>query len=208
MIFDWHALAVAPALIGATIETDGGIVMRIVEVEAYGGADDPASHAYRGRTLRNAAMFGPAGHWYVYFTYGMHWCMNVVTGPVGDPSAVLIRAAEPIEGLELIRRRRARATRDTDLCSGPARLTQALGVDRGLDGTDAFNGSVRLVARTGPEPDLVVGPRVGIRRATERPWRFAEAGNPHVSRPKTSLVPTDALGSVIGSWTSTPNSAI
>ena len=192
------ALAVAPELIGATIETADGIVVRIVEVEAYGGADDPASHAFRGRTARNASMFGPAGHWYVYFTYGMHWCLNLVTGPEGDASAVLIRAAEPVRGLDAIRARRPGITRDVDLTAGPARLAQALGVDRGLDGSSALSGPLRCVDRSGPRPEIVCGPRVGIRRGTEQRWRFAERGNPYVSRPNTSLGPSEPLGSVIG----------
>ena len=182
------AVAVAPDLIGATIETDDGVIVRIVEVEAYGGADDPASHAYRGPTDRNTAMFGPPGHWYVYFTYGMHWCMNLVTGPEGEPSAVLIRAAEPVAGIDAIRIRRPKIGRAVDLTAGPARLTEALGVDRALNGTDATSGRVRLVPRVGPAPAIVCGPRVGIRVAQDRPWRFAAAGNPYVSRPKSSLV--------------------
>jgi len=192
------AIAVAPELIGATIETADGLVVRIVEVEAYGGADDPASHAYRRRTARNAAMFGPPGHWYVYFTYGMHWCMNLVCGDVDAPSAVLIRAVEPVEGIAIMRARRPAARRDIDLTSGPARLAQALGVDRALDGADALTGDVCLVPRDAAVPPrLVHGPRVGISQAVDRLWRFAEADNPYVSRPKLSYVADDALGSVI-----------
>lgn len=190
------AFEVASELIGATIETDAGIVVRIVEVEAYGGADDPASHAYRGRTGRNRSMFGPPGFWYVYFTYGMHWCMNVVTGEEGDPAAVLIRAAEPVVGMDIIRARRPGIHRATDLTSGPARLTQALAVAGAYDGTDSRRGPVRLVPRVGPRPELLCGPRVGIRAATERFWRIAEADNPFVSRPRTSLVNMTRLGSV------------
>lgn len=199
MTFDRPALDVAPTLIGATIESDDGIVVRVVEVEAYGGADDPASHAFRGRTARNAAMFGPPGHWYVYFIYGMHWCLNLVTGAPGEPSAVLIRAGEPVAGIETIRERRPGIAREHDLTSGPARLAQALGVDRSVDATSVTHGPVRLVARVGPMPALVCGPRVGIRHATDRPWRFAQANSPWISGPKTSLEAWEPLGSVIRS---------
>jgi DNA-3-methyladenine glycosylase len=125
--------------------------------------------------------------------------MNVVTGPIGEPSAVLIRALEPVAGIDLIRARRSSVKRDVDLTAGPARCTQALGVDRALDGCDVSIGRVRLVARKGPPPELVCGPRIGIRTATERPWRFAETGNRWVSGVKYSFVPVAPVGSVFGS---------
>jgi len=158
------------------------LVARIVETEAY-QQDDPASHSFRGVTARTAVMFGPAGHLYVYFTYGMHFCMNVVTGRVEEGSAVLLRAAEPIEGLGTMAARRG--TEDPRaLCSGPARLTEALGVARTMDGADLVDGGELWIAagRRVPADRVAVGPRVGIRSAIEVPWRFSEAGSPWVSR--------------------------
>jgi DNA-3-methyladenine glycosylase len=160
---------------------------RIVEVEAY-GPDDPASHAFRGPTRRNAVMFGAPGHLYVYFTYGMHFCMNVVTGRVGEGSAVLLRAVEPLEGLEEMRRRRGReAVRE--LCSGPARLCQAFGVDRGLDGADLVRGPELWLAQGEPvSPGSISrGARVGIRVGLEHPWRFHVAGDPFVSPGRSAI---------------------
>jgi DNA-3-methyladenine glycosylase len=157
------------------------LVARIVECEAY-REDDPASHSHRGRTARNAVMFGPPGHLYVYFTYGMHFCMNVVTEGPGVGSAVLLRAAEPLRGLD--RMARARGVHDPRaLCSGPARLTQALGVDRSADGTDLTRAGTLWVAAGLPvdQADVWVGPRVGIRVATDRPWRFLVRDSPFVS---------------------------
>jgi DNA-3-methyladenine glycosylase len=155
---------------------------RLVECEAY-QQDDPASHSFRGPTARTAVMFGPAGHLYVYFTYGMHFCMNVVTGQEDEGSAVLLRAVEPLEGLEAMRARR-RVTDDRLLCSGPARLTRAYGVDRTSDGLDLTIGRALWIARGSGVPDEQVGsgPRVGIRVAVENPWRYVEAGNRFVSR--------------------------
>ena len=135
-----HAVDVAPRLLGAlvTARVDGGTVtVRLTEVEAYGGqGEDPGSHAFRRQTPRNATMFGPPGRAYVYFTYGMHWCLNVVTQPTGTAGAVLLRAGEVVEGLEVARRRRPSAGSDRDLARGPARLTAALGVTGELDGAD------------------------------------------------------------------------
>ncbi len=162
---------------------------RIVEVEAYVGEADPASHAFRGRTPRNATMFGPAGHLYVYFTYGMHFCANVVTGAPGIAEAVLLRALHPIDGIEEMQLARPAATRETDLCSGPAKLCQALGIDRTTDGVDLCgrDAPVRLLDDGTPPPDEpLVTTRVGIRVATERPWRFAVPGDPHVSKGRPS----------------------
>ena len=152
---------------------------RIVEVEAY-ASDDPASHAYRGRTPRNAVMFGRPGHLYVYFTYGMHHCMNVVTGQQDEGSAVLLRAAEPLEGIDAMRRRRGRTSLH-ELCSGPAKLCQAFGVDRRMDGWDLVHGSEMWLLE-GEPVSAETGPRVGIRVGLDRPWRFRAEGNPFVSR--------------------------
>ncbi|MFG2167998.1 DNA-3-methyladenine glycosylase [Micromonospora chersina] len=162
-----------------------GVTVRITEVEAYAGtAGDPASHAHRGRTPRNAVMFGPAGHAYVYFTYGMHWCVNVVTGPDGEASAVLLRAGEVVDGLDVARERRPAVRRDVDLARGPARLCAALGIDRSVYGADLLgDGPVRLRPPLAPVPEAAVtaGPRVGVTGAHDVPWRFWIAGDPTVS---------------------------
>jgi DNA-3-methyladenine glycosylase len=166
-------LEVAPRLLGAVL-THGGVSVRLTEVEAYAGPLDPGSHAHRGRTPRNAVMFGPPGRLYVYFVYGMHFCANLVTGPDGDPGAVLLRAGEVVDGLEVARGRRPSST-DRDLARGPARLCRVLGID---------------LEHNGIRPDLVpgeavsdisTGPRVGLRLAAERPWRFWITGDPTVS---------------------------
>ena len=186
--YDRPVLMVAPDLLGATVEhrTPAGLVaVRLTEVEAYDGADDPGSHAFRGRTPRNTVMFGPPGRVYVYFTYGMHFCMNLVCGPVGRAGAVLLRAGEVVEGRDLASSRRTSARADRDLARGPARLTTALDVDRALDGADATDPRSALVVRPGPKPaDGAVrsGPRVGVSGAgAEAPWRFWVAGEPSVS---------------------------
>ncbi|MFG3299199.1 DNA-3-methyladenine glycosylase [Micromonospora chersina] len=162
-----------------------GVTVRITEVEAYAGtAGDPASHAHRGRTPRNAVMFGPAGHAYVYFTYGMHWCVNVVTGPEGEASAVLLRAGEVVDGLDVARERRPAVRKDVDLARGPARLCAALGIDRSVYGADLLgDGPVRLRPPLAPVPEAAVtaGPRVGVTGAHDVPWRFWIAGDPTVS---------------------------
>ena len=158
---------------------------RIVEVEAYRGALDAASHAYRGETPRTAVMFGPPGCLYVYFTYGMHWCANMVCGPDGQAGAVLIRALAPMRGLAEMRRARAAAHRDRDLCNGPAKLCQALGITGADNGTDlmAPRAKVRLVDDGTPPPESPAqGRRIGIRVAVEEPWRFWVAGEESVSR--------------------------
>jgi DNA-3-methyladenine glycosylase len=159
------------------------LVGRIVECEAY-REDDPASHSYRGVTNRTEVMFGRAGRLYVYFTYGMHYCMNVVTGKEGEGSAVLLRAVEPLEGLDWMREQRG-VVDDRSLCRGPARLTQAYGVGRADNGIDLVDGTDLFVAAGRPiaEGSVGVSPRVGIRAATELPWRFFEAGSPFVSKP-------------------------
>jgi DNA-3-methyladenine glycosylase len=179
------ACGLARELLGKLLLCDG-VGGRIVEVEAYGGADDPGSHAYRGRTRRNASMFGPPGHLYVYFIYGVHWCANVVCGAEGVPGAVLVRALAPTHGVDAMRRRRARARRERDLCSGPARLCQALAIDGSHDGADLVSGhaGVRLIDDgTAPPARPRRGPRIGLAAGAERPWRWYVAGDPNLSRP-------------------------
>jgi DNA-3-methyladenine glycosylase len=184
--YERPSLVVARDLLGRLLVRrlpDVTLVGRIVECEAY-QEDDPASHSYRGPTDRTEVMFGRAGRLYVYFTYGMHYCMNVVTGAEGEGSAVLLRAVEPLEGLDSMRRRRG-VLDARSLCRGPARLTQAYGVGRGANGVDLVEGRDLFVAAGRPIADgsVDVSPRVGIRTATEQPWRFFEAGSPFVSRP-------------------------
>jgi DNA-3-methyladenine glycosylase len=179
-------LEVAPRLLGAVLRstTPAGVVaVRLTEVEAYDGPNDPGSHAYRGRTARNAVMFGPPGHLYVYFTYGMHFCMNVSAGPDGQPSAVLLRAGEIVEGSELARERRGAAVPDRDLARGPARLCTALGIDRAANDADllAQGSAVQLLSGPGFAGVPETGPRVGLREAADRPWRFWIGDDPTVS---------------------------
>ena len=180
-------LDVAPRLLNAVLrhETDDGpVAVRVTEVEAY-TSDDPASHAYRGSTPRNSVMFGPAGRLYVYFTYGMHHCCNIVVGSEGDPAAVLLRAGEVVEGVELARSRRGSG--DRDLARGPARLCQALGIDLDDDGADL--GVAPLTLDPGPAAEQVrTGPRVGLRKAADRPWRFWVDGEPTVSAYRPAVV--------------------
>ncbi|HTU74108.1 MAG TPA: DNA-3-methyladenine glycosylase [Trebonia sp.] len=178
---------VAPDLLGCVLEHetgDGLVAVEITEVEAYAGEADPASHAYRGRTARNGVMYGPPGHAYVYFTYGMHFCVNLVCLPEGAANAVLLRAGRVIEGEELARTRRAAAIAARDLARGPARLCQALDIDRDLDGADACDAASPLRVKAGSTPDrgaIRDGPRIGISRAAEVPWRFWLDGDPTVS---------------------------
>ena len=191
-VLDAPVLEVAPRLLGAIVR-HGEVAVRLTEVEAYAGADDPGSHAYRGRTDRNAVMFGPAGHLYVYFTYGMHHCANVVCGSEGTAAAVLLRAGEVVEGVDVARTRRGRST-DRDLARGPARLAQALALDLALRGCDLSAGPVVLELSDPPGPEVVhTGPRVGLRGAPERPWRFWLDGEPTVSayRPAKRLATSD-----------------
>jgi DNA-3-methyladenine glycosylase len=162
----------------------GPVAARIVEVEAYAGSEDPGSHGYRGRTTRTATMFGPPGHLYVYFTYGMHWCANVVTGADGVCSAVLLRAGAPLAGLDLMRTRRPKARRDRDLCSGPARLAQALGLDRSHDGADLVHGALRIVDDGTPPPLRPgVSTRIGLAegKGDDHRWRWFVRGDENVS---------------------------
>lgn len=177
---------VAPELLNKVLVARDGRAARIVETEAYCGPLDAAAHSYRGQTPRNAVMFGEPGLLYVYFTYGMHYCCNAVCGELGEGVAVLIRAAEPIAGLDKIRAARPAAKRDRDLCSGPARLCQAFGIDRRQDGADlvtADHGLSIIDDGVPPPADPVVGPRIGIRHAAEEPWRWYVRGNPNVSKP-------------------------
>jgi DNA-3-methyladenine glycosylase len=170
---------VAPELIGATLLVDG-VGGRIVEVEAYDAAD-PAAHGFRGQTPRNAAMFGPPGHAYVYRSYGIHWCLNLVCEEEGSAAAVLVRALEPTHGLELMRARRG-LDDPRLLCAGPGRLCQALAVTREHDGLPLDLPPFALLPAEG-RVEVVAGPRIGISVATELPWRYAEAGSRWLSRP-------------------------
>jgi DNA-3-methyladenine glycosylase len=169
---------VAPELIGATLLVDG-VGGRIVEVEAY-DHEDPASHGFRGRTARNASMFGPPGHAYVYRSYGIHWCLNLVCDDVGVANAVLLRALEPMHGLDAMRERRG-LDDPRLLCSGPGRLCQALGVTREHDGLPLDRPPFELLEGDGTV-DVAAGPRIGITRAAELPWRYVEVGSRFVSR--------------------------
>jgi DNA-3-methyladenine glycosylase len=177
--FDRSVHEVAPELIGAELYVDG-VGGTIVEVEAY-DHEDPAAHGYGNRrTPRNASMFLPGGHAYVYRSYGIHWCLNLVCGDEAVASAVLVRAIEPTRGLEQMRARRGLAGPHL-LCSGPGRLCQALGVSREQDGAALDRPPFELVARRG-QPDVVSGPRIGLTKAVEVPWRYGLAGSRFVSR--------------------------
>jgi DNA-3-methyladenine glycosylase len=180
------ALTLAPRLLGAVLVSDVGgtqVALRLTEVEAYEGGDDPASHAFRGLTPRTAVMFGPPGHLYCYFTYGMHWCANIVCGVDGVASAVLLRAGEVVEGLDAARARRPAARKDAELARGPARLATCLGLGAEQNGLDLCSpeSPVRLESMPGRRPTVATGPRVGISVATEHPWRFWLPGHPTVS---------------------------
>lgn len=180
-------LWVARHLLGCELEScspEGTVRVRLVEVEAYRGGDDPASHCYRGRTDRNSVMFGPAGHLYVYFVYGMHFCINVVSLTDGVPGAVLLRAGEVVEGVDLARTRRPAVRKDTDLASGPARLAGVLGITRDHNGVDLTSPDSTIRLHQGgpvPEDDVRTGPRVGVTSAMDLPWRSWVDGSPSVS---------------------------
>ncbi|MBV9059303.1 MAG: DNA-3-methyladenine glycosylase [Pseudonocardiales bacterium] len=180
-------LAAARFLLGCLVAADtpeSTVVVRLVEVEAYRGADDPAAHSYRGRTARNAVMFGPPGHLYVYFVYGMHFCANISCLPDGQPGAVLLRAAEVVSGLAAARLRRPTARSDAELARGPARLATLLGLRRehnGLDLVDPLSPVRLLPGDPIPAGQIRTGPRVGVAAAYDRPWRFWVDGSPAVS---------------------------
>jgi DNA-3-methyladenine glycosylase len=206
--FDRPATDVAPDLLGCVLwhaSPAGLVAARLVEVEAYRGSLDPASHAYRGPTARNAVMFGPPGHAYVYFSYGMHYCVNLVCQPASQGEAVLLRAGAVVGGADLARRRRyglpdtdgstggASRQRERDLARGPGRLCQALGIDRSMDGADACapGGPIGISPphvfdqAEAAKSAISIGPRVGISRAADRPWRYWLAGDDHVSAYKS-----------------------
>lgn len=177
----------ARLLLGAVLEADapeGRIGVRLVEVEAYRGLDDPASHCYRGKTPRNAVMWGPAGHLYVYFVYGMHFCANVVGTEDGQPGAVLLRAGEVVEGADIVRKRRPNARGNGELAKGPAILTSVLGLAREQNGLDLTDPGSPVRLRAGervPADNVRTGPRVGVAMAMDTPWRFWIDGSPAVS---------------------------
>ena len=176
---------VAPELVGCTLLVDG-VGGRLVEVEAY-DAEDPASHGFRGETARNRAMFGPPGHAYVYRSYGVHWCLNLVCGREGVPEAVLVRALEPTHGLERMRERRGLED-ERLLCAGPGRLCQALGVTVAHDGL-ALDAPPFVLRRAEESVPVVRGSRIGITRAAELPWRYGLAGSRFLSRPLAAVLP-------------------
>ena len=186
-----HPTEVAPELLNKLLVRDDGRAGRIVEVEAYAGADDPAAHSFRGKTARNATMCGEGGHMYVYFTYGMHWCANAVCGK-GQGWGVLLRAIEPVSGIELMREARGHPAKDRDVGSGPGRLGQAMGITKALDGADLVKGDrgIRIMSDGTPPPDEpVAGPRIGIRHAVEHPWRWHVPAHVHVSRTRAGIPP-------------------
>ena len=180
-------VAAAVRLLGCTVEADtpqGTVAVRLVEVEAYRGADDPASHSFRGRTPRNEVMFGPPGHLYVYFVYGMHFCANVSCLPDGEAGAVLLRAGEVVSDPVVARVRRPTARRDHDLARGPARLASLLGLTRERNGADVTDVTSPVRLRAGalvPASAVRTGPRVGVATARDVPWRFWIDGSPAVS---------------------------
>jgi DNA-3-methyladenine glycosylase len=183
VILNNSASKVARRLLGCELEReiDGQVVrVRIVETEAY-DQTDAASHSYNGRTPRTDSMFGPAGHLYVYFTYGMHYCCNVVVGEEGHGAAVLIRAVEPIIGENILHKRRGRK-KGVELTNGPAKLCQALGIDRSMNGHNLSLSPLRLIIKPELNQEIATTARIGISRAKEVPWRFFVKGNPFVSR--------------------------
>jgi DNA-3-methyladenine glycosylase len=192
--FDRPVLEVAPDLLGAVL-THGAVSVRLTEVEAYDGANDPASHAFRGPTPRTTVMFGAPGHLYVYFTYGMHHCVNLVCGPDGTASAVLLRAGEVVAGLDQARAHRGGITKDSALARGPANLVRALGLGPQHNGLDVIGrGPVRIRTGNADPSEIRTGPRVGVSTGASRPWRFWLDGDPTVSayRPGTRKRPSGA----------------
>jgi DNA-3-methyladenine glycosylase len=200
-VLDRRSTEVAPLLLGWRLVSDtaeGRVVVELTEVEAYAGTADPASHAYRGPTPRNEVMFGPAGHLYVYLSYGMHWCANIVTGPTGEASAVLLRSGRVVEGADLAGRRRGPSVRDRSLARGPACLTSALAITRDHNGVDLLaGGPLRLQASEPGAADVAAGPRVGVSTAPDVEWRFWVAGDDTVSAyrrsPRAPAPPTPAF---------------
>lgn len=196
--FEWGvglpAVQMAPTLLGASIE-HSGVRVRIVEVEAYDGANDPGAHGFRGQTPRNQVMFGPPGHLYVYFTYGMHYCINVVCGETGRAAGVLLRAGEVVDGIDIARQRRGKSA-DRDLARGPARLAQAMAItDLSLNGVDLGpqDSPVQLSRSAAlPASAISTGPRVGVSGpggdGATYPWRFWVTGDPHVSLYRAAVV--------------------
>jgi DNA-3-methyladenine glycosylase len=185
------AWEVAPRLLGCVLaceRDDARVAVEITEVEAYDGETDPASHAYRAVTARNAVMFGPAGHLYVYRSYGLHWCANVVTGVEGKASAVLVRAGRLVAGSQRARVRRGERVRELDLTRGPGRLCQALGLEGADNGADLLSGGAVSLTEGAPVPaaTIATGPRVGVSAGHLTPWRFWIAGDPSVSAYKLS----------------------
>ncbi|MGH2402382.1 MAG: DNA-3-methyladenine glycosylase [Candidatus Limnocylindria bacterium] len=186
--FDRPSVEVARDLLGARLvhhSPDGTVAGRIVEVEAYSGPEDLAAHSSRGRTTRNAVMFGPPGHLYVYLVYGLHHCMNVVAGPGEKPEAVLIRALEIDEGIDLAHVRRGPRAPHGRMAAGPGNVGQALGINRSHNGADLLAGPIRVEPRSGPVPPMRSGPRIGVDYAGDwaaRPMRYWIADDPHVSR--------------------------
>lgn len=183
-VLNGPVLAAAPELLGWRLShasPDGLVTVVLTEVEAYNGIQDPASHAFRGLTPRNALMFGGEGHLYTYFSYGMHWCANVVCGPDGLASAVLLRAGRVVAGLRIAQDRRGDAVPDRDLARGPARLTRALGIGAEHNGVDLLGSGPLTLVRQEPLRPYSRGPRVGVRRAADRPWRFWVTGDETVS---------------------------
>jgi DNA-3-methyladenine glycosylase len=179
--FDRSVHDVARDLVGCRLFFDG-VGGTIVETESY-ERDDPACHAYVGLTDRTEVLFGPPGLAYVYLSYGIHSLLNFVCEPEGEAAAVLIRALEPTAGLEAMRARRGDRP-DGELCSGPGKLTEALGIGLELNGADLGSDPFLLLAPEGPAPEVLTGPRIGITKAVDRPWRFSAAGSPFVSRPR------------------------
>jgi DNA-3-methyladenine glycosylase len=183
--FDRDSLAVAPELLNKVL-IGNDVSARLVEVEAYRAQDDPGSHSYRGLTPRVASMFAAPGTLYVYFSYGNHWCMNAVCGPGARASAVLLRAAAPLTGLDTMRERRAKAKRDRDLAAGPGRLGEAFAVDRAFDGTSLLRGALRIVDDGTPPPRRPgISPRIGLApgKGEQLPYRFYVPGDENISRP-------------------------
>ena len=186
--YERDSRVVARQLLSKVLLRDDGRAARIVEVEAYRGEHDPGSHAFRGMTRRNAVMFGPAGHLYVYFTYGMHWCANAVCGDDGEGTAVLLRAGAPIDGLDLMYAVRP-VRREVDLANGPAKLCQALGLDRAFDGADLVTGNRGItIVDDGVRPPRRPGnsTRVGLSAGQDHRWRWWIPGDPHVSKGRPS----------------------